>query len=90
MNTTMPSFLTDYAIENSNGVVTLNMTEIMRDHARFLEDSLMVDAQMATAKAQKAIDGANFGYMIIVGVVAFLMQAGFALLESGTVRYKNH
>ena len=40
----MPSFLTDYMIENSNGVVTLNMTEIMRDHPRFLEDTLIVDA----------------------------------------------
>ena len=33
---------------------------------------------------------ANVSWMMIAGVVVFFMQSGFALLESGSVRYKNY
>ena len=45
---------------------------------------------MAMAKATEASTGADYGFMLIAGVVVFLMQSGFALLESGTVRFKNY
>jgi ammonium transporter, Amt family len=34
--------------------------------------------------------GANMCWMMIAGVIVFFMQSGFALLESGSVRYKNY
>ena len=33
--------------------------------------------------------GLNMLWVMIAGVLVFLMQAGFALLESGAVRFKN-
>ena len=41
-------------------------------------------------KASEAATGADFGFMLLAGVFVFLMQSGFALLEAGTVRYKNY
>jgi Amt family ammonium transporter len=34
--------------------------------------------------------GANMDWMMTAGVIVFFMQAGFAMLESGSVRYKNY
>ena len=34
--------------------------------------------------------GLNMCWIMIAGVIAFFLQAGFALLESGSVRYKNY
>lgn len=33
--------------------------------------------------------GSDDTWLLVAGVVVFLMQAGFALLESGAVRFKN-
>jgi len=60
------------------------------NHPRLLEEAKKpITAQMAMAKATEASTGADYGFMLIAGVVVFLMQSGFALLESGTVRFKN-
>ena len=32
----------------------------------------------------------NAMWILVAGVIVFFMQAGFALLESGTVRFKNY
>ena len=37
--------------------------------------------------APEAVDAC---YFLIAGVLIFFMQTGFALLESGSVRYKNY
>jgi ammonium transporter, Amt family len=37
--------------------------------------------------APEAVDA---GWFLIAGVLIFFMQTGFALLESGSVRYKNY
>lgn len=34
--------------------------------------------------------GANMAWMMIAGVIVFFMQSGFALLEAGSVRFKNY
>jgi len=34
--------------------------------------------------------GADLNWTLLAGVIVFFMQTGFALLESGSVRYKNH
>ena len=34
--------------------------------------------------------GANIDWMMTAGVIVFFMQAGFAMLESGSVRHKNY
>ena len=45
------------------------------------------------AKLQKALEADNTatdkGWIMCAGVLVFFMNAGFALLESGTVRFKN-
>lgn len=45
------------------------------------------------AKLKKALEAANTatdkGWIMCAGVLVFFMNAGFALLESGTVRFKN-
>ena len=38
-------------------------------------------------KSQKSSD---MGWIMTAGVFVFMMNAGFALLESGTVRFKNY
>lgn len=69
----------------------MNLTEILLNHPRLLEEAKKpITAQMAMAKATEASTGADYGFMLIAGVVVFLMQSGFALLESGTVRFKNY
>jgi Amt family ammonium transporter len=42
------------------------------------------------AKAGEASAGADLGFLLNTGVLVFMMQSGFALLESGTVRFKNY
>ena len=32
----------------------------------------------------------NLIWLLLGGVIIFIMQTGFAMLEAGTVRYKNH
>ena len=45
----------------------------------------------ALQEAIKAQDTAtDKGWIMAAGVLVFFMNAGFALLESGTVRYKNY
>ena len=34
--------------------------------------------------------GADSGWIMTAGVIIFFMQSGFALLESGNVRFKNY
>lgn len=34
--------------------------------------------------------GADNVWLLLAGVMVFFMQSGFALLESGTVRFKNY
>jgi len=40
--------------------------------------------------ANDATVGVNLAWMLVSGVMVFFMQSGFALLESGTVRFKNN
>lgn len=46
------------------------------------------------AQLQKDVKAASAGadacWMLVAGVIVFFMQSGFALLESGTVRFKNN
>lgn len=67
------------------------MTQILLSHPRLLEEAEKpITAADAMGKADVASTGADYGFMLIAGVVVFLMQSGFALLESGTVRFKNY
>ena len=43
-------------------------------------------SQKELQELQKAID---MGWIMTAGVIIFLMNAGFAMLESGSVRFKN-
>jgi ammonium transporter, Amt family len=46
--------------------------------------------QYATIEELNAIKVAiDMGWIMTAGVIIFLMNAGFAMLESGTVRFKN-
>ena len=45
--------------------------------------------QYYSSEVQNA-KGADSGWIITAGVIIFFMQSGFALLESGSVRFKNH
>jgi Amt family ammonium transporter len=47
------------------------------------EEVIVIDPAVVAA-------GANMSWMMIAGVIVFFMQSGFALLESGSVRYKNY
>jgi Amt family ammonium transporter len=48
-------------------------------------DVLTISASQATNAA-----GADSGWIMTAGVIIFFMQSGFALLESGSVRFKNY
>ena len=50
-----------------------------------------VAAVEALEKAQATnAAGADAGWIMTAGVIIFFMQSGFALLESGNVRFKNY
>jgi Amt family ammonium transporter len=51
-------------------------------------DPEVIAANMAMTNA--IVPAANMSWILIAGVIIFLMQAGFALLESGSVRFKNY
>lgn len=55
----------------------------MRDLEDNLDDGSIISREiLATA--------INSSWMMTSGVIVFFMQSGFALLESGSVRYKNY
>jgi len=86
------SNIENFTFQRNGDLVTLNLTEILLNHPRMLEAAAKkVDPVVAAAAtADAASVGADYGFMLIAGVVVFLMQSGFALLESGTVRFKNY
>jgi ammonium transporter, Amt family len=43
-----------------------------------------------TAAQTANAGGADAGWIMTAGVIIFFMQSGFALLESGNVRFKNY
>jgi len=49
-----------------------------------------VTAASVAVVAGSAASGADLAFMLIAGVLVFFMQAGFSLLEAGTVRFKNY
>lgn len=59
---------------------------------RMLADKKAEAVVLAAAmeKATEASVGADYAFMLIAGVLVFFMQAGFSLLEAGTVRFKNY
>ena len=50
----------------------------------------MGDAEEVKIDIAVVAAGANMSWMMTAGVIVFFMQSGFALLESGSVRYKNY
>jgi len=73
-------------------MTALNITELLLTHPRFLggTDDTKLTLESVSKVATEASDGANLAWMLISGVLVFFMQSGFALLESGTVRFKNN
>ena len=53
---------------------------------KLLEEKLAL-AENDVIATKMAMDA---GWMMISGVIVFLMNIGFALLESGSVRFKNY
>jgi len=52
----------------------LNLTEILLNHPRLLEEvTKPITAEMANTAAKAASVGADYGFMLIAGVVVFLM-----------------
>lgn len=47
------------------------------------EEPVIIDSAVIAA-------GVNIDWMMTAGVIVFFMQSGFALLESGSVRFKNY
>lgn len=85
------SNLDQFAVQTNGELMTLNLTQILLQHPRLLEEAAKpITADDAMASAKEAAVGADYAFMLIAGVVVFLMQSGFALLESGTVRFKNY
>ena len=83
--------LNNFTVQRNGDLITLNLTEILLNHPRLLEEKKEpITAATASLAAVAAGKGADYGFMLIAGVVVFLMQSGFALLESGTVRFKNY
>ena len=58
-------------------------------HFRYLEEEAAPTLESLAKGVKEAGDAANLDWMLMGGVLVFFMQSGFALLESGTVRYKN-
>ena len=54
-----------------------------------LEETKLIVASLQDAQAVNAA-GADSGWIMTAGVIIFFMQSGFALLESGNVRFKNY
>ena len=54
--------------------------------------SLQEKTEIADLKTAQATNGAgaDAGWIMTAGVIIFFMQSGFALLESGNVRFKNY
>jgi Amt family ammonium transporter len=50
----------------------------------------MADKEVIMINPTVVAAGANMSWVMIAGVIVFFMQSGFALLESGSVRYKNY
>tara|TARA_B110000285_G_scaffold138519_1_gene155055 strand:+ start:246 stop:509 length:264 start_codon:yes stop_codon:yes gene_type:complete len=48
----------------------------------------LIETLTATQTANAG--GADAGWIMTAGVIIFFMQSGFALLESGNVRFKNY
>jgi Amt family ammonium transporter len=57
----------------------------------YIDDIAKNSAQIAELKASLEVTNAAIdkGWIMTAGVLVFFMNAGFALLESGTVRFKN-
>ena len=54
--------------------------------------SIQEKAEITDLKTIQATNGAgaDAGWIMTAGVIIFFMQSGFALLESGNVRFKNY
>jgi Amt family ammonium transporter len=50
----------------------------------------MTEDQVVVIDPAVIAKGANMDWMMTAGVIVFFMQAGFAMLESGSVRHKNY
>jgi Amt family ammonium transporter len=54
-----------------------------------LENPILAVQAMQATQATDA-KGVDSGWIMTAGVIIFFMQSGFALLESGSVRFKNY
>merc|ERR1719281_2079818 len=58
-------------------------------------DAAQIEAITAAVRATLAAEGADHNepldnlWMLLGGILVFFMHAGFSMLETGTVRYKN-
>ena len=55
-----------------------------------MSDEIPMSAAEAVTFQQNIIAGTNIKWIMTAGCVVFFMQSGFALLESGAVRFKNY
>jgi Amt family ammonium transporter len=63
----------------------------MTDKVVFSADKFVAVASESQISMEDAvIPGLNMTWILVSGVIVFLMQSGFALLESGSVRFKNY
>lgn len=88
----MTSTFDDFTVARDGDLVTLNITAFMLEHMR-LKRKLEEEApslESVGALTTSAQVGADYGFMLLAGVMVFFMQAGFSLLEAGTVRFKNY
>ena len=66
----------------------MNMTSDMAD-AMALIANLTAEIDLLKAGVQESNDSIDIFFVFTMGVICFLMQAGFGLLEVGCIRAKN-